>query len=262
MLYGTLCFKTLLKTIVLFCMAYVYVHSFTVSQDSDQYAFVMTRLYVVYVFISLNLDYTFFFPPNSASDVNYQRLLSVVGHESKIMSELLCILPEPRAEKMHQIKARNSPPPQEPCSINTLTHLQTWLGRVQLCILCMYKICWSWLRMIVIAHLTNMDKLKLEILNVSPFFVLLCTLCMNGTSCLPPHLPRCSNGYFGQPSVPGSTCQPCDCNDNLDLSLPGSCDPITGQCLRCRQGYGGASCGICAEGYYGDAVTAKNCQRE
>ncbi|XP_060907751.1 laminin subunit alpha-2 isoform X3 [Labrus mixtus] len=75
-----------------------------------------------------------------------------------------------------------------------------------------------------------------------------------------PRCDRCSNGYYGQPTVPGSSCQPCDCHGNLDLSIPGSCDPITGQCLRCRQGYGGPACDSCAEGYYGDAITAKNCQ--
>ncbi|XP_051266055.1 laminin subunit alpha-2 isoform X2 [Dicentrarchus labrax] len=87
---------------------------------------------------------------------------------------------------------------------------------------------------------------------------LLCDQCQPGYT--GPRCDRCSNGYYGQPTVPGSTCQPCDCHDNLDLSIPGSCDPITGQCLRCRQGYGGAACDSCAEGYYGDAITAKNCQ--
>ncbi|XP_037606029.1 laminin subunit alpha-2 isoform X8 [Sebastes umbrosus] len=75
-----------------------------------------------------------------------------------------------------------------------------------------------------------------------------------------PRCDRCSNGYYGQPSVPGGLCQPCDCHSNLDLSIPGSCNPITGQCLRCRQGYGGGTCDSCADGYYGDAITAKNCQ--
>ncbi|KAI9543880.1 hypothetical protein NQZ68_004928 [Dissostichus eleginoides] len=71
---------------------------------------------------------------------------------------------------------------------------------------------------------------------------------------------RCSNGFFGRPSEPGGSCDPCDCHENLDLSIPGSCDPITGQCLVCRQGYGGSTCDSCAEGYHGDAITAKNCQ--
>lgn len=73
---------------------------------------------------------------------------------------------------------------------------------------------------------------------------------------------RCSNGYFGQPTVKGGSCQPCQCNGNLDLASPRSCDPITGSCLRCRDGYGGTTCDTCAEGFYGDAIEAKNCQRE
>ncbi|KAK2856042.1 hypothetical protein Q5P01_004777 [Channa striata] len=87
---------------------------------------------------------------------------------------------------------------------------------------------------------------------------LLCDQCQPGYT--GPQCDRCSNGYYGKPAVPGGSCQPCDCHGNLDLSTPGSCDPITGQCLHCRQGYGGAACDSCAEGYYGDAITAKNCQ--
>ncbi|XP_076612601.1 laminin subunit alpha-2 [Chaetodon auriga] len=87
---------------------------------------------------------------------------------------------------------------------------------------------------------------------------LLCDRCQPGYA--GPRCDRCSNGYYGQPTVPGGSCQPCDCNGNLDLSVPGSCNPITGQCLRCRLGYGGAVCDSCAEGYYGDAITAKTCQ--
>ncbi|XP_040920197.1 laminin subunit alpha-2 isoform X3 [Toxotes jaculatrix] len=87
---------------------------------------------------------------------------------------------------------------------------------------------------------------------------LLCDRCQPGYT--GPRCDRCSNGYYGKPTVPGGSCQPCDCHGNLDLSVPGSCDPITGQCLRCRQGYGGAACDSCADGYYGDAVVSKNCQ--
>uniref|UniRef100_A0A673CW12 Basement membrane-specific heparan sulfate proteoglycan core protein n=1 Tax=Sphaeramia orbicularis TaxID=375764 RepID=A0A673CW12_9TELE len=86
----------------------------------------------------------------------------------------------------------------------------------------------------------------------------ICDQCPPGYS--GPRCDRCSTGYYGQPTVPGGSCQPCDCHGNLDLSIPDSCDPITGQCLRCRQGYGGVACDSCAEGYYGDAVTARNCQ--
>uniref|UniRef100_A0A3Q2DMZ4 Laminin subunit alpha 2 n=1 Tax=Cyprinodon variegatus TaxID=28743 RepID=A0A3Q2DMZ4_CYPVA len=87
---------------------------------------------------------------------------------------------------------------------------------------------------------------------------LLCDRCQPGYT--GPRCDRCSNGYYGQPNVPGESCQPCNCNGNLDLSVPDSCDPITGQCLRCRQGYDGLTCDTCSDGYYGDAITLKNCQ--
>uniref|UniRef100_A0A8C0AD84 Laminin subunit alpha-2 n=1 Tax=Bos mutus grunniens TaxID=30521 RepID=A0A8C0AD84_BOSMU len=71
---------------------------------------------------------------------------------------------------------------------------------------------------------------------------------------------RCAEGYFGQPSVPGGSCQPCQCSDNLDFSIPGSCDSLSGSCLICKPGTTGRYCELCADGYFGDAVDAKNCQ--
>uniref|UniRef100_A0A2K5XUW6 Laminin subunit alpha 2 n=2 Tax=Mandrillus leucophaeus TaxID=9568 RepID=A0A2K5XUW6_MANLE len=71
---------------------------------------------------------------------------------------------------------------------------------------------------------------------------------------------RCAEGYFGQPSVPGGSCQPCQCNDNLDFSIPGSCDSLSGSCLICKPGTTGRYCELCADGYFGDAVDARNCQ--
>ncbi|XP_047244516.1 laminin subunit alpha-2 isoform X8 [Girardinichthys multiradiatus] len=87
---------------------------------------------------------------------------------------------------------------------------------------------------------------------------LLCDRCQPGNT--GSRCDRCSNGYYGQPALPGGSCQPCTCNGNLDLSVPDSCDSITGQCLRCRQGYDGVTCDSCADGYYGDAITLQNCQ--
>uniref|UniRef100_A0AAY4BZ23 Laminin subunit alpha 2 n=1 Tax=Denticeps clupeoides TaxID=299321 RepID=A0AAY4BZ23_9TELE len=87
---------------------------------------------------------------------------------------------------------------------------------------------------------------------------LVCDQCQVGYA--GPRCDRCSNGYFGQPSAPGGSCQPCKCNGNLDLSAPRSCDPVTGTCLRCREGYGGETCDSCADGFFGDAVVAKNCK--
>ncbi|XP_061668188.1 laminin subunit alpha-2 [Syngnathoides biaculeatus] len=87
---------------------------------------------------------------------------------------------------------------------------------------------------------------------------LLCDQCQLGYT--GPRCARCSNGYYGKPDVPGDSCRPCDCHGNLDLSTPGSCDPITGQCLHCRHGYSGVACGSCDDGFFGDAIIAKNCQ--
>ncbi|XP_053142140.1 laminin subunit alpha-2 isoform X3 [Hemicordylus capensis] len=71
---------------------------------------------------------------------------------------------------------------------------------------------------------------------------------------------RCAEGYFGQPLIPGGSCQPCQCNDNLDFSIPGSCDSLSGACLICKPGTTGQYCEKCADGYFGDALDAKNCQ--
>uniref|UniRef100_A0A8B9RME3 Basement membrane-specific heparan sulfate proteoglycan core protein n=1 Tax=Astyanax mexicanus TaxID=7994 RepID=A0A8B9RME3_ASTMX len=87
---------------------------------------------------------------------------------------------------------------------------------------------------------------------------MICDRCQPGYT--GPRCDRCDNGYFGRPSVLGGSCRPCECNDNLDLSTDRSCDPVTGECLRCREGYGGPVCDTCADGYYGDAIFAKDCQ--
>ncbi|XP_041043524.1 laminin subunit alpha-2 isoform X2 [Carcharodon carcharias] len=71
---------------------------------------------------------------------------------------------------------------------------------------------------------------------------------------------RCSEGFFGRPSKPGGLCQPCLCNGNLDLSVPGSCNSLTGECLRCIEGISGQFCDECAEGFFGDAIVARNCR--
>uniref|UniRef100_A0A8C8SQH7 Laminin subunit alpha 2 n=1 Tax=Pelusios castaneus TaxID=367368 RepID=A0A8C8SQH7_9SAUR len=71
---------------------------------------------------------------------------------------------------------------------------------------------------------------------------------------------RCAEGYFGQPLIPGGSCQPCQCNDNLDFSVPGSCDSLSGACLICKPGITGQHCERCADGYFGEALGAKNCQ--
>ncbi|XP_072008302.1 laminin subunit alpha-1 [Engystomops pustulosus] len=70
---------------------------------------------------------------------------------------------------------------------------------------------------------------------------------------------KCANGYFGNPLVPGGSCVPCDCNGNIDPFEEGHCDSLTGECLRCIGNTAGRYCERCAEGFYGDAILAKNC---
>ncbi|KAM9317105.1 laminin subunit alpha-2 [Gastrophryne carolinensis] len=87
---------------------------------------------------------------------------------------------------------------------------------------------------------------------------LICDACPPGYT--GPRCERCADGYFGQPSVPGGSCQRCPCNDNLDLSAPSCCDSETGACLICKPGVTGEYCDKCADGYFGDALGPRNCQ--
>ncbi|KAM7405319.1 hypothetical protein PAMP_012591 [Pampus punctatissimus] len=85
-------------------------------------------------------------------------------------------------------------------------------------------------------------------------------LCMPGYA--GPHCERCAPGYYGNPMVLGSSCQTCHCNGNTDTNmLFTDCHPLTGECLSCMHNTAGPHCDICAPGYYGDAITAKNCTK-
>ncbi|XP_036374359.1 laminin subunit beta-4 [Megalops cyprinoides] len=61
---------------------------------------------------------------------------------------------------------------------------------------------------------------------------------------------QCLPGYFGFPQ-----CQPCQCNGLADL-----CDPVTGECLNCRDHSTGPNCERCVEGYFGDPVFREPCE--
>ncbi|XP_062987367.1 laminin subunit alpha-1 [Elgaria multicarinata webbii] len=71
---------------------------------------------------------------------------------------------------------------------------------------------------------------------------------------------RCANGYYGDPLVLGQSCIPCDCNGNIDPMEDGHCNSLTGECLKCIGNTVGHRCERCADGFYGDAVTNKDCR--
>ncbi|KAM9343060.1 laminin subunit alpha-5 isoform 2-T2 [Pholidichthys leucotaenia] len=85
-------------------------------------------------------------------------------------------------------------------------------------------------------------------------------LCMPGYA--GPSCERCAPGFYGNPMVLGSRCQPCNCNGNSDPNmLFTDCHPLTGDCLSCMHNTAGQRCDVCAPGYYGDAIHAKNCTK-
>lgn len=57
----------------------------------------------------------------------------------------------------------------------------------------------------------------------------------------------------------GDYCKPCNCSGNINTKDPGSCDSITGNCLKCVNNTAGAACNLCAPGFFGDAIFSKNC---
>ena len=83
-----------------------------------------------------------------------------------------------------------------------------------------------------------------------------CTNCSNGHKGL--RCEFCTDNYFGEPSV-GVGCMQCDCNGNIVLEESGNCDNSTGECERCVGDTTGDRCEVCSLGFYGDAITEKNC---
>ncbi|XP_023665992.1 laminin subunit alpha-4 [Paramormyrops kingsleyae] len=72
---------------------------------------------------------------------------------------------------------------------------------------------------------------------------------------------RCAPGYYGNPMVPGDFCKKCDCNGNSDPNLIfDECHNVTGVCLNCWGDTAGDYCERCAPGFYGDAISAKDCR--
>ncbi|XP_076373479.1 laminin subunit beta-1-like isoform X2 [Tachypleus tridentatus] len=65
---------------------------------------------------------------------------------------------------------------------------------------------------------------------------------------------KCADNYYGNPTLPGSKCQRCMCNDNIDITVPESCDSVTGECLLCMFNTEGPHCEYCKKGHYGNAT--------
>ena len=74
-------------------------------------------------------------------------------------------------------------------------------------------------------------------------------------------LSRCAAGHYGDPTRLGDYCRPCDCNSNIDVNDPNSCDRVTGQCLVCLNNTAGSDCGLCQDWWFGDAIRNKDCSR-
>ncbi|XP_062872107.1 laminin subunit beta-1 [Trichomycterus rosablanca] len=70
---------------------------------------------------------------------------------------------------------------------------------------------------------------------------------------------RCAPGYYGNPEQAGGECRPCQCNGNIVAEDPDSCDPRTGECLKCLYNTDGPSCSECKPGYFGNAL-ARDCR--
>ncbi|MBZ3884468.1 Laminin subunit beta-4 [Sciurus carolinensis] len=71
---------------------------------------------------------------------------------------------------------------------------------------------------------------------------------------------ECSSGFYGNPSVSGTPCQPCACNNNIDVTDPESCNRVTGECLRCLHNTQGPNCQLCKPGHFGSALN-QTCRR-
>ncbi|XP_040002374.1 laminin subunit gamma-2 [Xiphias gladius] len=78
-----------------------------------------------------------------------------------------------------------------------------------------------------------------------------CDRCPAGSA--GPRCDVCEEGFYGDPEgVAGvrRRCRPCQCNGHIDVSVAGSCDRSSGECLKCLNSTRGRSCEACLRGFY------------
>lgn len=70
---------------------------------------------------------------------------------------------------------------------------------------------------------------------------------------------ECAINYYGDATRTDGRCKKCECNGNIDVHDPDSCNQRTGECLKCLHYTEGYKCERCTKGYFGDAA-AKTCR--
>nr|XP_046265365.1 laminin subunit gamma-2 [Scatophagus argus] len=78
-----------------------------------------------------------------------------------------------------------------------------------------------------------------------------CDRCPTGTT--GPRCDVCQDGFYGDPAGSAGVprpCRPCECNGHIDVSVVGSCDRSSGECLKCANNTTGRSCEACVPGFY------------
>nr|XP_061795383.1 laminin subunit gamma-2-like [Nerophis lumbriciformis] len=94
-----------------------------------------------------------------------------------------------------------------------------------------------------------------------------CHICPPGTTGL--RCDECQEGFHGSPGGGAGgwrPCQPCQCNGHIDVRVAGSCDRISGECLKCVNNTMGRRCEVCLPNFYHrsqeDACRPCDCDRQ
>ncbi|XP_026169484.1 laminin subunit gamma-2 [Mastacembelus armatus] len=83
-----------------------------------------------------------------------------------------------------------------------------------------------------------------------------CDRCPLGTT--GPRCDVCQEGFYGDPAGGAGVqrpCRPCQCNGHIDVSVAGSCDRSSGECVKCVNNTMGRSCEVCVRGFYHSRAT-------